>query len=228
MGRLNLAASAVRGANPARGTRIGLFGGTFDPPHVGHLILAETAADSLALDCVLFVPAADPPHKAASDVRASADHRAAMVEQAIADNPRFVLSRADLDRPGPHYTVDMLRVVKADYPHAELFFLIGGDSLRDLPTWSRPAELITLAKLGVMRRSGYTPNLDDLERHIPGIRAHICWIDAPLIELSASHIAARIAAGQSVRYQLPDAVCAYVEEHHLYRSTDDGRDDAED
>lgn len=226
MGRLSLAASAVRGANPARGTRIGLFGGTFDPPHVGHLILAETAADSLALDCVLFVPAGDPPHKAASDVRASAAHRAAMVERAIADNPRFGLCRADLDRPGPHYTVDMLRVVKADYPGAELFFLIGGDSLRDLPAWSRPAELIALARLGVMRRPGVTPNLDDLEDRIPGLRARVCWIDAPLIELSASHIAAQIAAGHSVRYQLPDAVRAYVEDHHLYRSADDGRDEA--
>ncbi len=226
MGRLSLAASAVRGANPARGTRIGIFGGTFDPPHVGHLILAETSASSLALDCVLFTPAADPPHKSASDVRASAAHRAAMVEHAIADNDRFALCRADLDRPGPHYTVDMLRLVQTDYPGADLFFLIGGDSLRDLPKWSRPAELIALATLGVMRRPGYPPALDDLERHIPGLRSRIAWIDAPLIELSASHIAAQIAAGISVRYQLPDAVCAYVEEHHLYRSADDGRDES--
>lgn len=198
-------------------TRLGIFGGTFDPPHTGHLILAETAADDLALDRVLFVPAADPPHKAASDVRAPAAHRAAMVERAIAGNPRFALSRVDLDRPGPHYTVDMLHLLRREHPDAALYFLIGGDSLRDLPTWSRPAELITLATLAVMRRPGYAPDLDALERQIPRLAERVCWIDAPLIELSATEIAARIAAGRSVRYRLPDAVCAYVEEHHLYR-----------
>jgi len=181
--------------------RIGILGGTFDPPHYGHLILAELAAEGLALDCVLFVPAADPPHKGA--LRASAEHRTAMVERAIAGNPRFALSRVDLDRPGPHYSVDMLRLLKAEHPQAEFVFLLGGDSLRDLPTWSRPTELIALARL---------------ERDIPGIRARIDWIDAPRIEISASALARRVSAGLSIRYQTPDAVRAYIEEHHLYRN----------
>ncbi|NLE52458.1 MAG: nicotinate (nicotinamide) nucleotide adenylyltransferase [Chloroflexi bacterium] len=200
---------------PAPLRRIGLLGGTFDPPHFGHLILAELAADSLALDRVLFVPAADPPHKGA--LRSSAAHRVAMVERAIAGNPRFALSRVDLDRPGPHYSVEMVQLLQAEYPGATLVFLIGGDSLRDLPKWSRPDELIGLVRLGVMRRPGSTPDLAALERAIPGIRARVDWIDAPQIEISASVLAQRAGAGLSIRYQTPDAVCAYIEDHQLYR-----------
>lgn len=196
--------------------RIGILGGTFDPPHYGHLILAELAAEGLALDCVLFVPAADPPHKGA--LRASAEHRTAMVERAIAGNPRFSLSRVDLDRPGPHYSVDMLHLLRAEHPQAEFVFLIGGDSLHDLPTWSRPNELIALARLGVMRRPGSAPDLARLERDIPGIRARVDWIDGPQIEISASDLARRVSAGLSIRYQTPDAVRTYIEEHRLYRN----------
>ncbi|HEX3050318.1 MAG TPA: nicotinate-nucleotide adenylyltransferase [Aggregatilineaceae bacterium] len=197
--------------------RLGIYGGTFDPPHLGHLVLAETAADSLDLSRVLFVPAADPPHKSSRAVRASAVHRLNMVERAIAGNPRFALSRVDMDRPGPHYTVDMLTLLHAEYPGMDLTFLIGSDSLRDLPTWSRPAELIQLAALGVMLRPGITPDIDALERQIPGLKARVSWIDAPLIEMSASRLSTRIAAGKSVRYQVPDAVCAYIEEQGIYR-----------
>jgi len=197
-------------------TRLGILGGTFDPPHYGHLILAELAADSLALDRVLFAPAADPPHKGAP--RASAEQRTALVERAIAGNPRFALSRVDLDRPGPHYTVDMLRLLRQEFPGAELVFLIGGDSLRDLPMWSRPGELIQLARLGVMRRPGSALNLARLERDIPGIRARVDWIDAPQIDISATGIAHRVSAGLSIRYQTPDAVRASIEAHNLYRN----------
>lgn len=197
--------------------RLGVYGGTFDPPHLGHLILAETAADSLTLDRVLFVPAGQPPHKNAADVRAEAWHRLAMVERAIAGNPRFATSRVDIDRPGPHYTVDMLRLLHRDHPDADLIFLIGADSLRDLPAWSRPAELIELAQLGVMRRPGAEPDLSELERTLPGLSARVQWVDAPLIDISATEIAHRIAAGRSVRYRLPDAVCSYIAEHGLYR-----------
>lgn len=196
---------------------LGIYGGTFDPPHLGHLILAETAADSLNLSTVLFVPAADPPHKAAQTVRTSAVHRLAMVQQAVAGNPRFAISRVDMDRPGPHYTVDMLRLLRAEYPDVGFVFLIGSDSLRDLPTWSRPAELIQLATLGVMRRPGPEPDLAALERQIPGLRQRIEWIDAPQIEISARKLAGRIAAGLSVRYQITDPVRLYIEQHGLYK-----------
>jgi nicotinate-nucleotide adenylyltransferase len=200
-------------------TRIGIYGGTFDPPHLGHLILAETAASSLNLETVLFVPAADPPHKHSSIIRAPAHHRLAMVEKAIAGNPRFGLSRVDMDRPGPHYSVEMLRLLHQQYPGSEFLFLIGSDSLRDLPTWSRPAELIELAALGVMRRPGPSPDLDDLDVKIPGLRQRIVWIDAPLIEISGTVIAGRIAAGLSVRYLVPDAVRLYIESNGLYRKS---------
>lgn len=197
-------------------TRLGILGGTFDPPHYGHLILAELAADSLSLNCVLFVPAADPPHKGAP--RASAKHRTALVERAIAGNPRFALSRVDLDRPGPHYTVEMLRLLRQEFPEAELVFLIGGDSLRDLSLWSRPGELIRLARLGVMRRPGNTPDLARLEQDIPGVGERVDWIDAPQIDISATDIAHRVSAGLSIRYQTPDAVRAYIDAHDLYRN----------
>ena len=197
--------------------RLGVYGGTFDPPHLGHLILAETAADALGLARVIFVPAAVPPHKDAGSMRATIQQRVAMIEAAIADNPRFELSRVDVDRPGPHYSVDMLRLLHTAYPQAELVFLIGADSLCGLPGWSRPAELIALARLGVMRRPGVTPNLETLEQLLPGLRARLDWIDAPLIDIAASDLARRIANGHSVRYQLPDAVRAYILEHALYR-----------
>ncbi len=198
--------------------RVGVYGGTFDPPHLGHLILAETAADSLQLSRVLFVPAADPPHKTAATIRASAAHRVAMVELAIADNPRFALSRVDVDRAGPHYSVDMLRLLRAEYPRAELVFLIGVDSLRDLPTWSRPQELITLARLGVMRRPFVEVDLAALEAQLPGVGARIAWIDAPLIDIAARDLARRVACGYSIRYQVTDNVRAYIARHKLYRS----------
>lgn len=197
--------------------RLGVFGGTFDPPHLGHLILAETAADCLALSRVLFVPAAKPPHKQSSAIRASAAHRLAMTELAIAGNPRFALSRIDMDRPGPHYTVDMVRLLREQYPGAEMFLLLGGDSLRDLPTWSRPAELISLAALGAMQRPGVEPDLDALEEALPGLRARLHWIPAPPIDLASSAIADLVAAGRSIRYLVPDRVLDYIAVHGLYR-----------
>ena len=197
--------------------RLGIYGGTFDPPHLGHLILAETAADNLHLAQVVFVPAAEPPHKAPRDVHASAAHRLAMVERAIAGNSRFALSRIDMDRPGPHYSVDMLHLLREEYRGAEFLFLIGSDSLRDLPTWSRPKELLELASLGVMLRHGVEPDLETLERKIPGVSQRIAWIDAPTIEIASRVLVERIAAGRSVRYQVPATVCEYIKEHKLYR-----------
>ncbi len=197
--------------------RLGVFGGTFDPPHLGHLVLAEAAADHLGLASVLFVPAAIPPHKEASAVRAGAEHRLAMTQLAIAGNPRFALARTDLDRPGPHYTVDMLRLLRDEHPRSELVLLIGGDSLRDLPTWSRPEELIALASLGVLRRPADDLNLNALERAIPGLAARTAWIPALRLDIASSAIATAIAAGRSVRYLVPDAVLAYIEAHGLYK-----------
>ncbi|MHB8628282.1 MAG: nicotinate-nucleotide adenylyltransferase [Aggregatilineales bacterium] len=195
--------------------RLGLFGGTFDPPHLGHLILAECAIEALALSQVVFVLAADPPHK--RDQRLTpAEHRLTMLELAIADNPHFALSRIDLDRPGPHYSVDTVRIAQTQYPGAALFFLMGGDSLHDLPTWHDPAGLVAQATLGVAHRPGESLALDKLVAQLPGLAGHVAFVEAPEIGISATDLRQRAQAGRSVRYQTPDVVRAYIQQHHLY------------
>lgn len=197
--------------------RLGILGGTFDPPHYGHLALAENGRTQLGLDRVFFVPAGQPPHKPEHPV-ASDHHRAAMVQAAIADNPGFALSRVDLNRPGPHYTVDMLALVKQEYPDAELVFLMGGDSLAQLPSWRDPAGIARLACLAVMRRPGYEPDLEALERAVPGLCERLLWIDAPPLALSSSDLRRRVREGLPLRYLVPPPVEAYIREHRLYEA----------
>ncbi len=199
---------------------IGIIGGTFDPPHIGHLILAETAADVLSLDRVLFAPAADPPHKQHHKQQGAmtpAPQRVAMVERAIAENPRFALSRVDLDREGPHYTVDMLRLLCEESPTAQLYFLMGGDSLADFPKWRDPEGILALARLAVIRRPGDAVSFEALRAVIPQIEERAVIMDAPLMSLSGYSVRALIAAGRSVRYQIPDPVAAYIRDMGLYR-----------
>ncbi len=196
-------------------SRLGILGGTFDPPHLGHLILAECALDALHLKAVLFVPAAEPPHKN-GDTITPIDHRLAMVELAIAANPRFALSRADLDRPGPHYTVDMLKILGREYPDAELYFLMGGDSLHDLLTWHDPAGIIAQAHLGVARRPDAPLDLTELAAQLPGIVKCVATINAPMIGISATLLRRRIQEGASIRYQVPPEVERYIVENRLY------------
>jgi nicotinate-nucleotide adenylyltransferase len=195
--------------------RIGIFGGTFNPPHLGHLILAETAADTLALDCVFFAPAANPPHKIGMP-RAPAEVRLAMVKLAIEGNPRFTTSRADMDRPGPQYAVDMIAMFHQEYPDAELFFLMGSDSLRDLLSWSRPEEIIRMTTLVVMQRPDVYPDLSTLTRRLPGLLEKLYFLEAPEIEISSTEIVARIKQGRSIRYRVSEAVLNYLTEHELY------------
>jgi len=196
--------------------RIGILGGTFDPPHIGHLILAQHALDAIGLSQLLFVPAADPPHKQQED-KAPVEDRLAMLDCAIMDNPQFAISRVDVDRPGPHYSVDMVRLLQAEYPQAELFFVMGGDSLRDLPKWHLPQELIRLCKIAVMRRPQSTISPDMHHDILPELADRLTIVDAPLIDISSTTIVARCAAGKSVRYLVPDAVLAYIKDHQLYR-----------
>jgi nicotinate-nucleotide adenylyltransferase len=196
-------------------SRLGILGGTFDPPHLGHLILAECALDALHLDAVLFAPAAEPPHKD-GDMITPVEHRLAMVELAIAGNPHFALSRVDLDRPGPHYTVDMLTLLHGEYPAAELYFLMGGDSLHDLLTWRDPAGIIAQAHLGVARRPDSPLDLTDLAVHLPGLVQRVATITAPIIGISATLLRKRIQSGASIRYQVPPEVESYIVEHRLY------------
>ncbi|MCG3206684.1 MAG: Nicotinate-nucleotide adenylyltransferase [Anaerolineae bacterium] len=201
------------------GVVIGIIGGTFDPPHLGHLLIAEAAGEQLGLQKVLFVPAADPPHKQ-EVAKTPASHRCRMVELAIADNPRFQLSTVDLDRPGPHYSVDTVRLLRHqfDLPAEACWFIIGGDSLADLPTWHQPNRLIELCRLAVVHRPGYRPNLSALEQHLPGLAARLEFVPAPLVDVSASHIRAAAARQQSIRYQVPEPVRAYIARQGLYQT----------
>jgi nicotinate-nucleotide adenylyltransferase len=196
--------------------KLGIFGGTFNPPHIGHMILADTAADALGLDRVYFVPAAEPPHKVGMP-RASVEHRTEMVTRAIADNPRFALSRADIDRPGPHYATDMIAIFQREHPGAELFFLMGSDSLRDLLEWDRPAELVAACKIVVMSRPVVPPDMDALKAQIPQLDAHLILIGSPEIEISSTNIIERIQKGLSVRYRLQENIREYIGEHGLYQ-----------
>lgn len=197
-------------------SRIGILGGSFDPPHLGHLILAEYALDGLGLDRILFVPAGDPPHKL-HEAQTPVARRLAMLERALDGHPQFGISRVDIDRPGPHYTVDMLRLLAQQHPDAELYFIMGGDSFRDLLRWHQPAQVVAQCYLAVMRRPG-----DGVEPHmhddaLPGLSARVTLLDAPLIGISSTLIMERVRQGKSIRYLVPDAVRAYIDGHQLYR-----------
>jgi nicotinate-nucleotide adenylyltransferase len=198
--------------------RLGIFGGTFDPPHLGHAALATAAQVQLALDQVLWLVAADPPHKR-GQVHTPARVRAEMVQAAVAGLPGHRLSRVDLDRPGPHYTVDALQLLAQQTPGAELYFLIGGDSLRDFPTWRAPETILTLAWLGVLQRPRVDPDLDRLEAQVPGLAARVRWVTVPPITTSSRAIRAAVQAGEvaSLVGQVAAPVMAVIAREQLYR-----------
>jgi len=197
--------------------RVGVFGGTFDPPHLGHLILAAEARAKLALDRLLWVLTPIPPHKLDQDI-SPLEHRLAMVALAIQDSPEFELSRVEIDRPGPHYTVDTLGLLTEEHPSADLVLLIGGDSLDDLPDWHQPAELVVAcAEIGVIRRPGESPDLSELERQIPGLQAKVRFVDAPLLEIASRQIRRRVREKRPFRYYLSPPVYEYILKHRLYR-----------
>jgi nicotinate-nucleotide adenylyltransferase len=196
---------------------IGLFGGTFDPPHIGHLILAAEARAQLGLDRLLWVLTPDPPHKQGLPVTAL-EHRLAMVKLAISDENRFELSTVEMDRPGPHYALETIKIIAGQNPSAGLVYLMGGDSLRDLPTWHRPADLVAaLNCIGVMRRPGVYLDLPTLEETIPGLTAKVRYVDAPLLDIAAHEVRQRVAEDRPFRYFLPTAVYDYIVDHNLYR-----------
>lgn len=198
--------------------RIGIFGGTFDPPHLGHLILAAEARSQLNLDRLLFVLTPLPPHKGDHQI-ATLDDRLAMVSAAIQDDPGFELSRIEVDRPGPHYSADTVRQVRGLYPNATLAFLMGGDSLRTLHTWKRAQDFVDACDvLGVMRRPYQRVSLDSLEKKLPGSREKVQFIDAPLLEISSRQIRRRIAEGRPYRYYLSPPVLDVIESRGLYRA----------
>jgi nicotinate-nucleotide adenylyltransferase len=197
--------------------RVGIFGGTFDPPHLGHLILAAEARDQLKLDRVLWVVTPNPPHKTGRMITPLAV-RLKLVEAAICQDDQFEISRVEIDRPGPHYSVDTVKLLGQAFQGADLFYLMGGDSLHDLPDWIRPREfLAALAGIGVMRRPQDFIDLPRLERVLPGIIAKVHFVDAPLLEISSSSIRGRIRSGHHFRFFLPDRVYELVETMGLYK-----------
>jgi nicotinate-nucleotide adenylyltransferase len=199
-------------------TRVGILGGTFDPVHMGHLILAEEARDQLDLSVIHFVPAGDPPHK--RDRRlAPVEDRLRMIELAIAGNAQFQASRADADRPGPHYTIDMVRAFQGRLPAGgELYFLMGYDSLAELPTWYQPDQLIATCRLVALTRYNVPLDWSRLEASLPGISKRVTLLDMPELEISSHQIQQRVRAGRSIRYLVPEHVCGYIKDRGLYQT----------
>jgi len=197
--------------------RLGILGGTFDPIHHGHLVAAEEAHHQLGLDRVLLLPAGRPPHKPMRPI-SPVLHRLRMLELAIADKPYFSISRVDVERPGPHYTVDALGLLRAEWGSEVTFFFIeGSDSLADIPTWYQPQRLIELCELAVVERPGSRTRLPQLEEQLPGLTARIHWVQMPYLDISSSDLRARVQAGRPISYLLPPAVEAYILELGLYR-----------
>jgi nicotinate-nucleotide adenylyltransferase len=197
--------------------RLGIFGGTFDPPHLGHLILASEARAQLDLARLLWVLTPTPPHKLEQPITPVQD-RLAMLQQAIEGEPAFELSRVEVERPGPHYMLDTLRLLADQNPGAKLVLLLGGDSLHDLPAWHRPAELIAACdQIGVMHRPGDSIDLAELEMQLPGLTGKVHFIAAPLLEIASREIRSRVAQGGPYRYYLPPAVYEYIRSHELYK-----------
>ncbi|MEW5926339.1 MAG: nicotinate-nucleotide adenylyltransferase [Gemmatimonadota bacterium] len=188
--------------------RIGVFGGTFDPPHHGHLAVAADVHDALGLDRVLLVPSAVPPHKRHT-VQAPAEVRLEMLHAAVRGDPRFEVDDLELRRPGPSYTVDTLRALRERFPGAELFFLVGADNVRELSSWREPEEIVRLARIVAVPRGCESI---DAEAPFP-------FLAVPVIrtEVSATEVRRRVAAGLSIRYLVPDAVREIVAREGLYR-----------
>ncbi|NLO73934.1 MAG: nicotinate-nucleotide adenylyltransferase [candidate division WS1 bacterium] len=200
----------------AAALRVGLMGGTFDPPHYGHLALAEAAREALELERVIFLPNGQPPHKPAWEV-SPAEHRYAMTELACASHPHFFVSRAEMDRPGPSYSLDTVRAFQRELgPDLRLYFIVGMDSVVELPTWHEPDRLLEEAQVVAADRPGSeSPDLEAIlgaER-----RAKVQLIRMAPLGISGTDLRERVRAGRSLWYLTPEPVAAYIEKHGLYR-----------
>ncbi len=200
--------------------RLGILGGTFDPVHYGHLVLAECCREHCRLDRVLFVPVAVPPHKTAYEVTAAAD-RVEMLKLAIGGHPQFEVCTYEVDRGGVNYTFETLAALQQEYPDAALFFLLGSDSLNDLPRWREPRRICELATLVVAQRAGSSdPNWQPLAGLVSPERLdeyRACQTTMPQIGISSNNVRRRVAEGRSIRYLVPRAAEKYIETHGLYR-----------
>jgi nicotinate-nucleotide adenylyltransferase len=195
--------------------RVGILGGAFNPPHIGHLVCAQESLVQLQLDKVVFVPVGQAPHRElAGDP--GAEERLEMVELATADDERFEVSRVEIDRAGPSYTADTLRALREAAPQDELFLILGGDQAAALGSWHEPEEVLALATVAVMERLSWSRQAIGIKiGGLKGTRA-VRYLEMPIIQISSSSIRRRAAAGQPVRYLVPDKVAAYIETHGLY------------
>ncbi len=185
--------------------RIGILGGTFNPPHIGHLIIAEQVCQQLGLKKVLFMPDAKPPHVDHKEAIAATD-RKKMVALSIADNPHFQLEDCELRRGGISYTFETIKALLQKHPDYEIYFIIGGDMVAYLPKWHKITELVKLVHFVGVRRAGYPTSSP----------YPILWVDVPLIQISSTQIREKVAAGDSIRYLVPDAVKEYIHKEGLY------------
>lgn len=188
-----------------------VFGGSFNPPHIAHLAVAEAAADAVENSRVLWIPAATPPHKRGDVDLASAGHRLEMTRLATSGNDRFEVSDSEIKRGAVSFTVDTLRTLKEERPGSELALLVGGDSLAQFPSWREPEAILEMARLLVYRREG-----DSVDEVPAWIRDRVTVIDAPRLDLSSTELRARICAGRSMRYLVPDSTRAFIEQVALY------------
>jgi len=194
---------------------IGVLGGTFDPIHIGHLVVAEEARVKLGFREVLFVPAGQPWRKLDRNITPAA-HRVEMVRRAIADNPHFKLCTLEVDRPGPSYTVDTLTMLREQLDsEASLFLILGRDTLAELPLWKEPKKLVQLCRLVVAPRLG-SKDLKHLETSIPGLLDKVIQLDMPVIGISSAKIRQRIAQGLTIRYLVPAEVEKYITAQKIY------------
>ncbi len=189
---------------------IGLYGGSFNPPHLGHLLLAETVREHSGLDTVVFIPSDIPPHKQREHL-APGEHRLAMVERAIAGNPRFECSDTEIRQGGTSYTIRTVNDFRERYPNSGLFLIIGIDNLIDFKSWKSQDELLEKTTLLVFDRPGF--RRDDVPRDL---LRHAHFVPTPLIGISSSDIRLRIKGGKSIRYYVPDSVAEYIKENRLY------------
>ena len=207
--------------NEQRPIRLGIYGGSFDPVHLGHLLLAETCREECELDRVLFLPCGQSPHKPNGAI-ASGHQRAEMLEFAVAGDPRFGICRIEQERSGPSFTVETLRQLRAEQPDSELFFLMGADSLADLPLWREPQAILELATIvAVNRGQRPPPDLASLEARLgPIVRDRVRFVTMPAVDLSATEIRERVRSGRSLRFRVPRAVEEYIRQHGIYESTE--------
>ena len=196
---------------------IGVLGGTFDPVHNGHLIVAEETRARLDLTETLWVPAGQPPLKTNTPISA-VEHRVQMVRLAITDKPYFKLSTMEIERAGPSYTVDTIAELQGNLGAGnELFFILGWDNLDELPRWRQPSRLIKMCRLVAVPRPGSPrPDLNSLEAVIPGLSQRVILLDGPQIDISASEIRDRVARRLSIRHLVPEPVDRYIKQHRLY------------